>query len=298
MSKLLTKEPPLVIQPSLAREIGLNEAIVLQQVHYWLQRSRHRIDGVLWVYNSYPKWQQQFSFWSVETVKRTIVSLERKGLLKSGNFNKMKADKTKWYTIDYGVARRLAGSCAWLSAEEKYVRDGTTTEPSRADHEVDLTRPIGQIDPTIPETSPEITSETTPPTQMGSPEQRDPVRKQPNGGGAVSEDEHSTYESKYPEIAKSLDEIGIWGSNRLVVLKLGDHGYSERDLRKIWDSISRDESIRNPQGAFINRCKHAREVKPSYARREYEDSYIDVAGTIVSRIRSQTLADVLEEEGE
>ena len=35
-SKLLIDEPPLQVLPSLALKIGLNEAIILQQVHYWL----------------------------------------------------------------------------------------------------------------------------------------------------------------------------------------------------------------------------------------------------------------------
>ena len=33
---LLISEPPLQVLPSLAVKIGLNEAIVLQQIHYWL----------------------------------------------------------------------------------------------------------------------------------------------------------------------------------------------------------------------------------------------------------------------
>lgn len=35
-AQLLINEPPLQVLPTLAKTIGLNEAIVLQQVHYWL----------------------------------------------------------------------------------------------------------------------------------------------------------------------------------------------------------------------------------------------------------------------
>ena len=35
MSKLLLNEQPLLIMPTLASKIGLNESIVLQQIHYW-----------------------------------------------------------------------------------------------------------------------------------------------------------------------------------------------------------------------------------------------------------------------
>ena len=38
MSKLLIADVPLVVLPKLAEEIGLNEAIFLQQLHYRLER--------------------------------------------------------------------------------------------------------------------------------------------------------------------------------------------------------------------------------------------------------------------
>ncbi|EKN71458.1 hypothetical protein BABA_01430 [Neobacillus bataviensis LMG 21833] len=101
MSRLLINERPVMIIPSLAEKIGLNEAVVLQQIHYWLGISKHKIEGRTWVYNTYEEWQKQLPFWSVSTIKRTIRSLEMIGLLLSENWNQMKMDKTKWYSIDY-----------------------------------------------------------------------------------------------------------------------------------------------------------------------------------------------------
>ncbi|MDQ1000403.1 hypothetical protein QFZ28_000803 [Neobacillus niacini] len=43
MSTLLINEAPLMIVPSLAVKIGMNEAVVLQQIHYWLSISKHKI---------------------------------------------------------------------------------------------------------------------------------------------------------------------------------------------------------------------------------------------------------------
>lgn len=37
LNNLLLDEHPLLVMPMLATLIGLNEAIVLQQVHYWLK---------------------------------------------------------------------------------------------------------------------------------------------------------------------------------------------------------------------------------------------------------------------
>jgi len=56
---LLIDEEPLLVPPRLAAAIGLNEAIVLQQIRYWLgDKRRPKIrDGRRWVYNTYPQWQ-------------------------------------------------------------------------------------------------------------------------------------------------------------------------------------------------------------------------------------------------
>jgi hypothetical protein len=112
MSKLIINEHPLLVLPSLATVIGLNEAIILQQVHYWLDpRINNNIrNGMLWVYNTYNQWSKQFPFWSEVTIRRTIKSLESKKLLISDNFNKNSFAKQKWYTIDYTVLAKLEKS--------------------------------------------------------------------------------------------------------------------------------------------------------------------------------------------
>jgi uncharacterized phage protein (TIGR02220 family) len=98
---LVTKENPLVILPCLAMKIGFREAVILQQVHYWLAKSSHSIEGRRWTFNTYKEWQKQFPFWSEISIKRSFLKLEEQGLLISGNWNVLKLDKTKWYTIDY-----------------------------------------------------------------------------------------------------------------------------------------------------------------------------------------------------
>lgn len=111
MNNLLLDEHPLLVMPKLATLIGLNESIVLQQVHYWLkskeQRQQDFIDGHYWVYNTYEQWQEQFPFWSIMTIRRTITKLENKGLLISGNHNMAGFDNTKWYSINYAALDNL-----------------------------------------------------------------------------------------------------------------------------------------------------------------------------------------------
>ncbi|HBU8084462.1 TPA: hypothetical protein MDA08_004807, partial [Escherichia coli] len=103
---LLFAERPLVINTQLAMKIGLNEAIVLQQLHYWLRdtSSGMECDGVRWIYNTTEQWLEQFPFWSESTLKRAFASLKALGLLRSEKLNKSKRDMTNFYTINYDSA--------------------------------------------------------------------------------------------------------------------------------------------------------------------------------------------------
>lgn len=113
VSNLLINEHPLMVLPTLAAKIGLNEAIVLQQIHYWLdpRGNKNFREGRHWVYNSYKDWKKQFPFWSEVTLRRVIYSLESLGFLKSQEFKKEKGDKTKWYTIDYKKLSESSSPC-------------------------------------------------------------------------------------------------------------------------------------------------------------------------------------------
>lgn len=128
MEKLLLDSRPLVVLPELACLIGLNEAIVLQQVHYWVKINakgrRNFRDGHFWAFNSYSDWQKQFPWWSERTVQRIFSKLEKEGLLISGNYNRFKMDRTKWYRIDYEVLKRYTATC-----QIDEMEDSTLTQP-------------------------------------------------------------------------------------------------------------------------------------------------------------------------
>lgn len=148
MNNLLISEPPLQVLPSLAVKVGLNEAIVLQQFHYWLQRSSNVRDGYKWIYNSFPNWNKQFPFWGLNTLKRAITSLEKEGYLITANYNKAGFDKTKWYRIDYTK----------LGMGRPSTQNGSTNNPEWADG-------VAQNGSTntnrLPETTTEITKENS-----------------------------------------------------------------------------------------------------------------------------------------
>lgn len=108
-SRLLLDEQPLQVLPGLAAKLGLNRALFLQQLHYWLQKdSAHSQEGRKWVYNTYEEWHEQFPFWTAEAIRKIVSQLENNGIIQTTTrYNKRRADRTKWYTIDYDVLNTL-----------------------------------------------------------------------------------------------------------------------------------------------------------------------------------------------
>lgn len=99
--KLLIDEYPLIVLPTLAAAIGLNEAIVLQQIHYWMPKSTFEHDGKTWIYNTAAQWQEQLPFWSESTIRRALNSLKKQGLIEVERLSPDRRDKTSYYTINY-----------------------------------------------------------------------------------------------------------------------------------------------------------------------------------------------------
>ena len=97
--------------PELAARIGLNEAIVIGLLNFWISRNEtagiNSKEGFTWTYNSANKWKEHLPFWSINTIRRTFSSLEAKNLIVSSNHNKSRFDQTKWYRIDYDAVNKI-----------------------------------------------------------------------------------------------------------------------------------------------------------------------------------------------
>lgn len=110
MNKLFNLHP-LVVDKELATILGLNEALVLQQLNYWIEinkkNKRNFHEGKYWTYNTINEWQEEFPFWSTSTVKRIFKKLRDMNLIIVDNFNLYQMDRTLWYTINYEELERL-----------------------------------------------------------------------------------------------------------------------------------------------------------------------------------------------
>lgn len=138
-SPLLINEYPLQVLPTLAVLLGLNEAMILQQIHFWLcnkdKRNKPYVnEDETWVYNTYEEWHEQFPFWSVPTIKRAILNLEEQGVLVTRQFDKQRGDAKKYYRIDHEKLTSLLD---------------TPSDQIDPTPEINLISPSDQIDPTV-----------------------------------------------------------------------------------------------------------------------------------------------------
>lgn len=148
---MLYTERPIVINPQLAKKIGLNETIVLQQLNYWLQKTRAGIEheGKTWIYNTYAEWHEQVPFFSERTIQRVMLKLESMGLISSKPINKSKGDMTKFYTINQDHDLLKSPPC----------QSGTTIVPDRHHHGARMAPSSCQNGTLSTETTTETTTE-------------------------------------------------------------------------------------------------------------------------------------------
>jgi len=106
---ILFNRPPMILIPEMADMLGFNDAVILQQLHYWLQIKKKKkdaasfIDGHYWVYNTIAEWKEQFIYLSECTIKRVFNRLKKKGIVCVKQYNKHKYNNTNFYTINYKV---------------------------------------------------------------------------------------------------------------------------------------------------------------------------------------------------
>jgi hypothetical protein len=131
-SNLLLDADPLLVNGTLAALIGFNQALVLQQLYYWLGDDRRPPvrDGRRWVAKSYPEWRERdFPFWSERTIQAVFLALGERGVLLSRQYSTRGGDRTKWYTIDFARLAALADA-----APENGVAVDGITSASSGDH--------------------------------------------------------------------------------------------------------------------------------------------------------------------
>ena len=121
MSSKLIDESPMLVLPSLATALGVNDSILLQQLYFECKKMEEwpglpewakKHDGRLWLKASGNSLHERyFPFWKPESIRKMAKRLESKGLLLSAKLSENKYDQTLWYTVDKALVDEVLMEC-------------------------------------------------------------------------------------------------------------------------------------------------------------------------------------------
>ncbi len=108
---------------SLAREVGVKDAILLRFLAYHTRRSRNTRDGKKWYYNSIKKIADRFPYIPVSTVGDILGRLEEDKHIEVSAFNKWPKDRTRWYSMQKDMLNAAEKDVIYFSAAKAQQLD-------------------------------------------------------------------------------------------------------------------------------------------------------------------------------
>lgn len=98
---LLEKSPVIPLNIQLAKALGVCQALLLQQIHYFTTTRPVEKDGRGWCYYTHKEWSDHLGVYEERSVRKAISELVSLGLVLVGRYNSRKYDRTSWYSINY-----------------------------------------------------------------------------------------------------------------------------------------------------------------------------------------------------
>ncbi|MBD2254625.1 hypothetical protein [Nostoc parmelioides] len=133
-SKLITPESPLLVPPLLAAEIGLTEAMILQQIHYFCQISKHiKRDGRRWFWKTLKDWGQTLPFFTTSAIRRAIANLRDKFKL----IDVCRHSEKTWYQANWFTVNVENVQVLWNRICQNQQIDVSALELSNCSQEAD-----------------------------------------------------------------------------------------------------------------------------------------------------------------
>ncbi|MFL0196967.1 hypothetical protein ACJDU8_15575 [Clostridium sp. WILCCON 0269] len=91
----------------IAQKYGVEGAVIIENLYFWILKNKanekHFYDGCYWTYNSIKAFTVLFPFWTRRQIERILNRLEKDGAIKTGNYNRLPYDRTKWYALSQTV---------------------------------------------------------------------------------------------------------------------------------------------------------------------------------------------------
>lgn len=118
-----------MFDPQIAKEYGVNAAIILQNLAYWIEHNRANEtnfhDGRYWTYNSVKAFAELFPYLTDKQIRGALKKLEEGGMILVGNYNKSAYDRTRWYALsEKGLSIYTKGQMNFADRENENAPDG------------------------------------------------------------------------------------------------------------------------------------------------------------------------------
>lgn len=167
----------------VAEETSIIEAIILENLAFWVKKNeanrRNYYDGRYWTYNSVKAYAELFPEMSEKQIGAALKKLESRGLIVTGNYNKLAFDHTKWYAL----------------TEEAYELLDLTPPPSPAENEqVDSISQSGEIESPSRGNRIPVEGDTLPNLRKSVP-----LTEESNTSRVTSKVTTEEYPDKYPD---------------------------------------------------------------------------------------------------
>ncbi|WP_398472854.1 hypothetical protein [Tardiphaga sp.] len=153
----------------IAKEYGLECAVLFQAIGYWARHNRSKPDrqrdGKAWMYMSRREWLEEFGYIGEGTLRSALQKLANAGLIERGNYSEGMYARTTWYTLTE------TGWELWLKQPKGLANSA---------------KGFGENSQTITDTNITTTHSTLPPTPKGEPDKFDEIWKAvwKRGGGS------------------------------------------------------------------------------------------------------------------
>lgn len=251
----LMQESPINVYPTLAIEFGINEAILLQQLHFLLsitkkaQNKYNYVNDEWWVYNSYSEWKDYFPWLSESTIKRLFIKLEKAGVVKSMQSVKNPSDRRKWYTIKYDTLRaKMSPPIVSNRDDEPSYQNDTMVVSNRDDGYSETTSETSrQSLPATQDTQPPTTQKSEPTSPNNAAKTHTPPtgsRGKPARGRSAKQQENDAYcEALVVAFGWQRDHMtgNDWSKLRRVAKQLVDvAAFDVTDVAGLYQHVKRE----------------------------------------------------------
>lgn len=118
-----------MFDPQIAKEYGVNAAIIFQNLAYWIEHNRANEtnfhDGRYWTYNSVRAFAKPFPYLTDKQIRGALKKLEDGGMILVGNYNKSAYDRTSWYALsEKGLSICTKGQMNFADRENENAQEG------------------------------------------------------------------------------------------------------------------------------------------------------------------------------